>query len=384
MFDALALELKELAAADLAALADGELSESLVVLARLRTQLEAIEARTTDEWDRRRCWATDGAHNGTAWLAHRTREPEADCRRRLRLGRGLRHVPVAAEAFAAGDISAAHVRRLLGARNDRTAEAIARDEAMLVERAQSLHYRSFDRLVAYWSLHEDPDGADAEAIDRRDRRRVTLAETFGGMRSGSILLDPVGGEIVEREFKRLTRQLFDADWNEAKVRLGRDPHVGELSRTSDQRRADALVEMARRSGVAPADGKTPKPLFTLVLGSEQFGRLCELGSGTAVAPAAIRPWLSDADLERILFGEAGSRVIDVSYKRRFEGALRRLIEVRDGTCYHPTCDAPAEQCEIDHIEPWGWGGATEQRNGRPACAFHNRLRNQRRGPPKPP
>ena len=42
-------------------------------------------------------------------------------------------------------------------------------------------------VLEYWRLHADPDGADGKDIARRDRRRVTLDETLGGMRSGTIL-----------------------------------------------------------------------------------------------------------------------------------------------------------------------------------------------------
>ncbi len=59
----------------------------------------------------------------------------------------------------------------------------------------------------------------------------------------------------------------------------------------------------------------------------------------------------------------------------FSGPTRRAVEVRGRECFHPMCDLPAEQCEIDHVEPWAAGGATVAANGRPACGFHKRARN---------
>jgi hypothetical protein len=95
-----------------------------------------------------------------------------------------------------------------------------------------------------------------------------------------------------------------------------------------------------------------------------------------VSPAALVPWLAEADIERIVFGPKG-RVIDVGRRRRlFRGADRRAILVRDRTCYHPYCDEPAVNCEADHIQPNSCDGDTLQDNGRPACGFHNRLRNR--------
>jgi hypothetical protein len=43
------------------------------------------------------------------------------------------------------------------------------------------------------------------------------------------------------------------------------------------------------------------------------------------------------------------------------------------------CEEPAEECEIDHEQPWAAVGATTEANGRVACAFHNRQRH--RAPP---
>ena len=262
-----------------------------------------------------------------------------------------------------------------------TVAAFARDEATLVEAARTTTFDQFTQALEYWTQRNDPDGAEQSDIDRHDRRRVSFDQTFGGSYSGSILLDPISGEIVAGELERLEQELFDVDWADAKNRLERDPRIGELVRTPDQRRADALVEMAKRSATMPEGGKQPKPLFTLLLGADAFSHLTQLASGQVVPPTALLPWIADADLERVLFDGGPSRVIDVSYKRTFTGALRRLIEVRDQLCYHRYCDIPAHKCQIDHIQPWTAGGITSQDNGRLACGYHTRLRHRRRPPP---
>jgi hypothetical protein len=57
--------------------------------------------------------------------------------------------------------------------------------------------------------------------------------------------------------------------------------------------------------------------------------------------------------------------------------------VRDQECFHATCEEPAESCQIDHIEPYSFGGETVVDNGRVACGFHNRARHRRSEPPTP-
>ena len=254
---------------------------------------------------------------------------------------------------------------------------MARDEAMLVAQAAQMGFEDFYRALSYWKQLADPDGADAADEDRKNARNVFLEASFTGMWLGQMTLDPVSGSIVSGELNRLEHDLFEADCAEAKERLGRTGRIDELARTSAQRRADALVEMATRSARAPAEGIRPAPLFSVFVGYETLhGRICELENGTVVAPAALTSWLDSAYFERAIFS-LGNRV-DVSVRARlFSGGTRRAIELRDRMCTHPHCYEPAESCQVDHIETWAEGGQTTQENGRLLCGFHNRLRNQR-------
>ena len=381
MFESLLVEIKELQQLAIDGLDDEELTEAIVELGRAETQLIAARSRLLGSWDQRGAWRATEAKSASAALAYLDRAPKGECASRLRLERSLRELPLVREAFRAGDIREEHARVLARARNRRSAVAMARDEAMLVHHAMSLSFAEFSRVVDYWLQHADPDGAEEGDLERRERRHVTLDQTIHGTWSGSVLLDPISGEAVGGELARLEQKLFEAEWAEAKARLGRDPRVGELARSPGQRRADALVEMAERS--AASDGKTARPLFQVILGSDAFSHLLQLASGQVLSPSALLPWISSADLERYLFDGTPQRVISVSYRRTFEGALRDLIKVRDQFCHHRTCDEPAHRCQIDHIEPWALGGITAQENGRVACGFHNRLedRLRRRGPP---
>ena len=69
-------------------------------------------------------------------------------------------------------------------------------------------------------------GADDDERSRFEERRASFDETIGGMWSGAQLFDPISGLIVSNELRRLERQLFEADWAEAKERLRRGrPHL---------------------------------------------------------------------------------------------------------------------------------------------------------------
>jgi hypothetical protein len=107
---------------------------------------------------------------------------------------------------------------------------------------------------------------------------------------GQITLDPISGAIVATELKRIEAEFFGADCDEAKERLGRRPLMAELRRTANQRRADALVEMAARSASTPEGARRPEPLFSVLVGWETLpGSVLELAQGIAVTPGSVVP-----------------------------------------------------------------------------------------------
>ncbi len=353
---------------------------SIEELHRHLSRFEAFVTEATAAFEVGEEWAADGAKTAPAWITTRCRVPRAAARRRVRLGRALRHLPVCAEAWREGAIGTDQARAIASARRHRTESSMARDEAMLVSQAAEMGFEDFYRALSYWKQLADPDGADAAEEDRKASRNVYLEASFTGMWLGQMTLDPVSGTIVSNELNRLEHDLFEADCAEAKERLGRTARLDELARTSGQRRADALVEMATRSRTAPADGIRPAPLFSVFVGYETVhGRICELENGTVMTPSALTPWMNSAYFERAIFS-LGTR-IDVSTRSRlFTGGTRRALELRDRTCTHPYCYEPAENCQADHIQPWAEGGPTTQENGRLLCGFHNRMRNQRPPP----
>ena len=357
---------------------------SVEELQRQLARLESFVTGSVAAFDASGGFEADGARNAVAWLTTRCRLPRREARARVRRGRELSHLPECASAWERGEITGAHLDVMASLRTGATEEALARDEEVLVKEACRLRFDRFLAAVAYWRQRADPDGADAEAERRRAGRDAYLVKSFSSMWLGQMTLDPVSGTIVSGELDRLERQLFEADWAEATGRLGREPSVADLDRSPGQRRADALVEMATRSGTAPRDGRRPAPLFTVLVGYETLhGRICALEDGTVVPPGSLLPWLEVADLERAVFAP-GRRVEISPTSRLYSGATRRAVEVRDRECVHPTCDVTASRCQVDHIRPWALGGPTTQENGRLLCGYHNRLRNRREQSPRPP
>ncbi|HVM41152.1 MAG TPA: DUF222 domain-containing protein, partial [Acidimicrobiia bacterium] len=366
----LAAAVDGMVALDLHSLSDDELSALLVGLEREVSRLEGVRARMVSRWDARKVWTLDRARSAASWLARRCRIPLKVARRQVWLARSLRDMPATARALCEGDIGADHAGRLArAAGHDR--DAFERDETMLLGYARDLSFPDFDRAMAYWEQLADPDGVEDDAAAQYALRSLHLSQTMRGTWYLDGVADAISGTIVNDVLTRIEDELFEADWAEAKAVHGDDTRAEHLARTPAQRRLDALVEMARRAAT-PKEGSPPRPLFTAYVDYPTLsGRLCELANGTVVTPGQLLPWLTEADIERVVF-DGPSRVVDLGAKRRlFRGATRRVVELRDRHCTHPGCDVPAEWCDVDHRLASSQGGLTVQANGGLACPPHN-------------
>jgi hypothetical protein len=272
----------------------------------------------------------------------------------------LRTMPATAAALRAGEISPDHVDLLARANQPWRDDSFADHEESLVEQCKVLRFHDARRMVDYWCARADAVAAEERASRQREAAHLDASATLDGTVVVNGVLDPIGGTIVTDELTRLERELYLADQR------------NDVTRTASQRRAAALVEMATRSAVAPADGRRPRPLFTVLAGDDTVSHLCELANGTVIAPGQLVDWMGVADLETVLF-DGPSTVISVSHRRTFTGALRRAVQVRDRHCQHKSgCDVPADQCDVDHIVPHAADGPTSQFNGRLECTPHNR------------
>jgi hypothetical protein len=325
-------------------------------------------------------WAPSGARSAAHHIGWKAHVPLPRARAWQRCGRQLRDLPATAESFAAGSITVDHVR-LLAHAHGKAPEAFVEDEARLVELAGSVLFSRFETLIRYWVHRHDADGAEGDAASQYEQRQVDCSETFEGTVVLDALLDPLTGGIVARELARLEQGLFEADWADARRRVGDVACAADLARTPKQRRADALRLMAERSAAKPAGATEARVLLQVLAGHESVERLCELSNGTVVTPGQLLPILHLADVERIIF-DGPSKVIDVGVRRRlFSGATRTAVHARDRGCTHPSCDEPLDRCQVDHVIPWSRGGLTTQANGQDKCRFHNLEKADRPPPP---
>ena len=128
-------------------------------------------------------------------------------------------------------------------------------------------------------------------------------------------------------------------------------------RIPGQRRADALVDMARS---VLDSGETPGKVKPHLLIMSDVQALCghgggthETASGVVLTPGQIRQVACDCAISRVVFGP-DSQPLDIGRSSRvIPPALARAVIARDRHCQHPGCDRAARWCDIHHKIPLG-------------------------------
>jgi hypothetical protein len=305
--------------------------------------------------------------------------------RRVGLGRKLESMPLTAAAFAAGDISLDHVDRLCRANKPDRAGAFARADGLLVSNATRLPFADFAKTVARFEQLTDPDPGPDPTMEGRKAHSSRLLDGMGRV---DAWLDAVGWTTFDGVLRRIEKELFEADWAAAKAEHGPGVSLDQLARTPEQRRADAMVEMASRAASVPAGAKRPLPVVVIQMDSKTFERgadnefdvgdephdpdmLCELADGTPTTPAMAVKAALRGHVQRAVYDSPGV-ILNYGRSVRFAtGTLRDVIKTRDRTCTGPGCEIAADDCEIDHIIEWQHGGDTSAHNGNLKCPWHH-------------
>lgn len=404
-FDGGAAEIDDLASAvdlalkvDFHALSADERDAAVAGVAQLEAKMTALRSAAVQAYDSHGDYSREGHRTAKVGIRHRCRMFGGAAAGVVSMARALKRMPVTAAALAAGEITEAHVRRLMRASNR---PEFAGAEEMLIEKAVTRSFKNWERRVAYWEQEVDElrrDPGDPEPEDERESARAAhVSTTIFDLTRIDAWLDPIGGATFQEALRRIEQEFFDADWQLARKDHGDAVTIDRLWRTPAQRRADALVEMARRAAAAPTDAKRPEPLVIIhtdvdtfeaalaralgtappePLGSE---RLCETDDGSVISPTQMIEQALIGRVRRLVYESPGV-ILDYGRSQRlFKGALRQAIHARDRVCDHPGCEIPARRCEVDHVTEWDDGGITGHRNGKSRCSFHHRNHKPRPG-----
>jgi len=254
----------------------------------------------------------------------------------------------------------------LSAEQARQVEGLTLPQAGL--RTVGQHRAAVERAV----LQVDPRGAAEQHEIAAAGRRVDFEPQPAGMGTVTAQLPADGMAAV--------RAVLDAAATAMKADLPNDV------RTVDQRRADALVQLAHvsldsgRLGGAPAGQRLARfhghratvqvtvPYSTLIGLDDQPGEL----SGYGPIPASIaRRVAAGGTWRRLLTDPASGALLDYGTTRyQPPQDLIDHIIARDRSCIFTGCAQPARRCQLDHTNP-NPHGPTSHTNLAPMCHPHH-------------
>jgi hypothetical protein len=331
---------------------------------RARRRLRATELAEVHAAVESGDWYRSGFRSPTDWLASTTNESIGVCRVTLRLADRIRRMSHVESAFAEGALAESALRLLTDAWDPAIADVFARDEELLLRWAIELPHRDFKLVLGTWRMHADPDREERSAAERFDRRSLHLSGLLDDMGRLDGLLDPEGFALVREAIRALATPATDD------------------TRTAAQRRADALVGMARITlgSLEPEPGRRrnrPKVIATIALddlvAGSRGGSLDTHLDRTVVPAHTIRRLACDCGLHRYVTNPLGT-VVDFGRQQRTvtDPQFDRLV-VRDHGCRWPGCHHPAAGCDAHHADHWLDGGETEDDNLVLLCWFHHHL-----------
>ena len=363
----LALAVEEYDGADIEELGADQLADDLVAMRRGIDRLEAQFSRRLVRFEATQGYETAGSANLLAWLRTECRMGTSAAARRMHVARQLEELPGTESAWRRGAISSGHAAIIGRTVDDIGGEKARAAESTLLEAAEHMS-PGHVWLVGQQIRHRvDPDGALAASSATFARRRLNLTTTIDGALELIGLLDAEGGALIRTAVDALTR-----------------PLPGD-ERVAAQRRADALVELARRQldgGGLPTNGGQRPHLSLLVsqatLRGEEDSEPAELEWVGPVPLETARRLSCDAVASEVVVDERGNPLSVGRARRTITPAQHRALIVRDRGCRFQGCDRPPTWTDAHHLVHWANDGQTDVNNLVLLCRPHHRLVHEER------
>jgi Domain of unknown function (DUF222)/HNH endonuclease len=339
------------------ALADVHDPDDVARLLAARDRLDARVCAAVARLDASGAAVVDGAVSTAHWL--RTRGGRSSRDAAVLAGRAARlpGCPALAAAWADGRLGGGQVDAVFANVTGRRHAVFADHEAAVLASLVGLSVRHTELAMSHWAALADAL-VDASAPDPADRA-VYLSAGHDGWGELSGRLDPAGSQVVGAALAAASSP--DTD--------------GEPARTPAQRRADALVAVARHyldhaDDAATTRGSRPDVHVVVTLADLDARTGCTL-DGDRLDAATVGSLLCDAGVHRLVT-DGASVALDAGRTTRTVGHhLFSALAVRDGGCRFPACDLPVSRCEAHHVVPWQHGGPTDQSNLVLLCWRHH-------------
>ncbi|HWB65987.1 MAG TPA: DUF222 domain-containing protein [Mycobacteriales bacterium] len=359
--------LDALAAADVRSESDAALLAEIEELLQARSRLDGLISQRLQVAESRQATINEAGRATRSWLIEEQRLSPTEAGQRVAVARSRPFQPKLAAALDAGDISHEHARLINGCLSKLPLMWREDAESILVDAARSMDPVTLGQVAREIRLRSGAD-EDREAREQRmyADRWAKAVTTFEGMLHLEAMLDPESGETMLAALNALTQRAVNDAGDE---------------RTSCQRKADALVDLARHSlacdWLPDVGGQRPTVVTTLSWEALRAELDATDAGGNVgrfdVSPATARRLACDANLIPAVLGSDGA-VLDLGRATPvWTPAQRRAAAIRDGGCTFPGCQAGLDRCQLHHLKHWAHGGPTDLPNSAYLCHFHHWL-----------
>ena len=324
-----------------------------------RGDVRASDAASSAGWVRQ--WGPSYRAGGAAALVRVAEGVAKPCNGVLREAVLGARVPVRNAAVALGEMD-----KLLHRLTPACAETVLGGFVAIAESDGPREIRALrPRVIAKY-------GRLAEFQRREDQlkhgRSLSQPYADDGMAEYRLRLDPEGWAVLEAILGPLAAPQPSTE------------HGSDL-RSSDQRRADALVEVCRRA--AAAGGSAPATAKAAVVVTMTYQDLLErTGAGATLtgellAPETVRRIACDAAIIPAVLGSKGE-VLDLGRTVRLASPKQvQALWIRDQGCTFPGCSRPPSWCDAHHVWHWCEGGPTDLLNLALLCPRHHTIVHQK-------
>ena len=274
--------------------------------------------------------------------------------------------PQIADALATGRTTTPHLRALAQVATPRRQQLLTEHDATLAEESQRLTIADFTTLARRWAALADDHLAGDNHGEHHPRNEVHAAVTIDGRLDGTFNLDPGAGAGLLDALDHLAPP---------------DPaEAPDGVRNLAERRGDALADLATWYHQGATPGANPPNLNVVVDVATLNGDTPDLARARSdlagigpITRATLKQLSCGATLSRLIMA-GDSIILDMGRKTRLATPnQQRAVRIRDGGCIFPSCDRPAQWCDIHHIKPYAQGGPTNLDNMVCLCRRHHTL-----------
>jgi len=354
-----ALETAAVAAENLVDYCHGPVSLRSALLA-LQTHLDrvsVVQAKLLAAAEASKAHEGTGARNSARWLAGKSNSSLGSARKKAELGEALAKSKTLDDAVSNGEVSPDSAAALHDAVTNPPEGATEDDIDSLIDCVKGADPFQTKQAADRWKEILSNETEEQAHERRYQQRSFRMSAPSDGMVMLNIAL-PV-----------LEARQITASCSHIASRQGTDD-----GRTTEQRLADGLIEMASAYAKGQISGGRENPnLLITIPATSLTGDSDEPGYtswGDRIPAYVARRLAEIANLQRVVM--AGSHVLDLgrSVRCATEHQYEALV-ARDGGCREPGCTLPAAWCQIDHLHDWILGGLTDLDNLVMWCTFHH-------------